>query len=148
MDSPRSSAKCARKNARNTRQMIVGIESGMRLHCTGRQGTQSTSAVAKNDFFTPEKSVGFFGGGNEMYNQEGKKLLTLNITMDESTGIGSWTEEQFIKAVKTGIIPTGGLALRFPMQPYSNLSDQEVKAIYAYLKTVPKLNHKVDRALD
>ena len=103
---------------------------------------------AKNDFFTPEKSVGFFGGGNEMYNQDGKKLVTLNITMDENTGIGSWTEEQFIKAVKTGIIPTGGPALRYPMQPYSNLTDQEVKAIYAYLKTVPKLNHKVERGLD
>lgn len=103
---------------------------------------------AKNDFYTPEKSEGFFGGGNEMFNGEGKKLVTLNITMDENTGIGKWTEEQFIKAVKSGQVPDGGPALRYPMQPYSNLSDQEVKAIYAYLKTVPKLNHKVERKLD
>lgn len=103
---------------------------------------------AKNDFYTPEKSVGFFGGGNEMYNEDGKKLYTLNITMDENTGIGKWTEEQFIKAVKSGQLPDGSPALRSPMQPYSNLSDQEVKAIYAYLKTVPKLNHKVERRLD
>ena len=103
---------------------------------------------AKNDFYTPEKSKGFFGGGNEMYNEEGKKLVTLNITMDENTGIGKWTEEQFIKAVKTGQVPDGGPALRYPMQPYSNLTDQEVRAIYAYLKTVPKLNHKVERKFD
>lgn len=103
---------------------------------------------AKNDFYTPEKSKGFFGGGNEMYNEEGKKLVTLNITMDENTGIGKWTEEQFIKAVKTGQVPDGGPALRYPMQPYSNLSDQEVRAIYAYLKTVPKLDHKVERKFD
>jgi mono/diheme cytochrome c family protein len=103
---------------------------------------------AKNDFYTPEKSKGFFGGGNEMYNEEGKKLVTLNITMDENTGIGKWTEEQFIKAVKTGQVPNGGPALRYPMQPYSNLTDQEVRAIYAYLKTVPKLDHKVERKFD
>ena len=103
---------------------------------------------AKNDFYTPEKSVGYFGGGNEMFNQEGKKLVTLNITMDENTGIGTWTEEQFIKAVKSGLVPNGQPALRYPMQPYSNLTEQEVKAIYAYLKTIPKLNHKVERKLD
>jgi cytochrome c1 len=103
---------------------------------------------AKNDFYTPEKSKGFFGGGNQMYNEEGKKMLTLNITMDENTGIGKWTEEQFIKAVKSGQVPDGGPALRYPMQPYSNLSDQEVRAIYAYLKTVPKLDHKVERKLN
>ncbi|HUS01167.1 MAG TPA: c-type cytochrome [Chitinophagaceae bacterium] len=103
---------------------------------------------AKNDFYTPEKSKGFFGGGNEMYNEEGKKLVTLNITMDENTGIGKWTEEQFIKAVRTGQVPDGGPALRYPMQPYSNLTDQEVRAIYAYLKTVPKLDHKVERKFD
>ena len=102
---------------------------------------------AKNDFFTPEKSEGFFGGGNELYDQDGKKLVTLNITMDEKTGIGNWTEEQFIQAVRSGIIPNGP-ALRYPMQPYSNLSEQEVRAIYAYLKTVPKLDHKVERKLD
>ena len=102
---------------------------------------------AKNDYFTPEKSKGFFGGGNEMYNEEGKKLVTLNITMDEETGIGKWTEEQFIKAVKSGQVPNGP-ALRYPMQPYSNLTDQEVKAVYAYLKTVPKIHHKVERKSD
>lgn len=102
---------------------------------------------AKNDYFTPEKSEGFFGGGNELHNEEGKKLVTLNLTMDENTGIGKWTEEQFIKAVKSGQVPNGP-ALRYPMQPYSNLTDQEVRAIYAYLKTVPKLNHKVERKLD
>jgi mono/diheme cytochrome c family protein len=101
---------------------------------------------AKNDYFNPEKSPGFFGGGNEMVGMEGKKLKTLNITMDE-TGIGGWSEEDFVKAVKTGIVPGNAPALRPPMQPYSNLTDSEVKAIYAYLKTVPRIKNKVDRNL-
>ena len=82
-----------------------------------------------------------------MHTEEGKEIVTLNITMDEETGIGKWTEEQFIKAVKSGQVPNGP-ALRYPMQAYSNLTDQEVRAIYAYLKTVPKQKNKVERKLE
>ncbi|RYG43691.1 MAG: hypothetical protein EOO01_20880 [Chitinophagaceae bacterium] len=81
-----------------------------------------------------------------MIGLEGKKLKSLNITMDE-TGIGGWSEDDFVKAVKYGIIPGNKPALRPPMQPYSALTDSEVKAIYAYLKTVPKIKNKVDRNL-
>lgn len=100
---------------------------------------------AKNDYFVPENSPGFFGGGNTVYNQEGEKLHTLNITMDKNTGIGNWSEEEFIRAVKSGIVPNGKPALRQPMMPYTNLTDKEVRAIYAYLKTVPLLNNKIER---
>ncbi len=103
---------------------------------------------AKNDYYNPEKSPGYFAGGNGMYNEEGKKIFSLNITMDKNTGIGNWTEEQFVAAVKAGLLPDGSHALRYPMQPYSNLTDKEVKAIYAYLKTVPVIENKVDRNLD
>ena len=99
---------------------------------------------AKNDYFNPPNSTGFFGGGNSMYSVDGTKVSSLNITMDES-GIGSWSEADFMKAVKYGQVPGNGPALRYPMQPYSSLTDAEVKAIYAYLKTVPKLHNKVDR---
>lgn len=102
---------------------------------------------AKNDYFNPEKSPGFFAGGNAMFNREGKQLNSLNITMDETTGIGKWSEDQFVTAVKSGILPDNQPALRNPMTPYANLSDKEVKAIYAYLKTVPKINNKVERKM-
>jgi cytochrome c2 len=99
----------------------------------------------KNDYFNPSRSAGFFGGGNELTDPEGKKIKSLNITMDEETGIGKWSEEDFIKAVKYGIVPNNQPALRQPMIPYTNLTDNEVKAIFAYLKTVPKLHHQVER---
>ncbi|MCW3106536.1 MAG: hypothetical protein JWQ09_1042 [Segetibacter sp.] len=100
---------------------------------------------AKNDYLTPSKSEGFFGGGNKMYDMEGKPLSTLNITMDEHTGIGKWTEEEFVKAVKYGMLPGNQPSLRYPMIPYSNLTDKEARAIYAYLKTVPSQNNQVER---
>lgn len=100
---------------------------------------------SKNNYDIPEKSEGFFGGGNEMYQLDGTKISTLNITMDKETGIGNWSQDDFMKAVKTGILPNGQPALRQPMIPYANLTDSELKAIYAYLKTVPVILHKVER---
>ncbi|MCX6275978.1 MAG: c-type cytochrome [Bacteroidetes bacterium] len=94
----------------------------------------------------PEKSEGFFGGGNQMTDEDGKPITTLNITPDEETGIGKWSEEEFIKALRSGIVPNGP-ALRNPMMPYLTLTDAEAKAIYAYLRTVPKISNEVDRGL-
>ena len=98
-----------------------------------------------DDFINPPNSKGFFGGGNEFKMPDGSKIRSLNLTMDEETGIGRWTEDEFVKAVKTGQVPNGQPALRQPMNPYFYLSDGEAKAIYAYLKTIPKIHNQVDR---
>ncbi|OWY26200.1 cytochrome c [Sphingobacteriales bacterium TSM_CSM] len=95
-----------------------------------------------NNYLEPEKSEGFFAGGNMMLGLDGKAFPSRNLTPDETTGIGNWTEEQFIKAVKFGL-RDGKPALRYPMLPYSQLTDSEAKAILTYLKTVPKINHAV-----
>jgi len=101
---------------------------------------------AKNDYSNPPKSAGYFGGGNKFEMPGGKAIYSMNLTMDEETGIGKWTEEEFIRAVKTGIVPNGP-ALRQPMKPYADLTDGEVKAVYQYLKTIPKIHNKVERGL-
>ncbi|MGZ5287620.1 MAG: c-type cytochrome [Flavisolibacter sp.] len=97
------------------------------------------------DVINPEKSKGFFGGGNKFDMPDGSTISSRNITMDDETGIGSWSEEDFIKAVKTGIMPGGQASLRPPMKPFADLTDGEVKAIFAYLKTIPKVRNHVDR---
>ncbi len=98
-----------------------------------------------DDFINPEKSKGFFGGGNTFTMPDGSKIASVNLTMDEETGIGRWTEEEFVKAIKTGIVPNGQPAVRQPMKPFVYLSDGEAKAIYAYLKTIPKIKNQVER---
>lgn len=97
-----------------------------------------------NDFMNPEKSVGYFGGGNKPLNREGEVMLTSNLTPDKETGIGTWSEEKFVKAIKSGMID-GQSALRYPMIPYSLLTDNEAKAIYTYLKTIPSIKNKIKR---
>lgn len=98
-----------------------------------------------NNFQDPEKSLGYFGGGNMPLNLDGNVVITANLTPDKETGIGNWTKEQFINAVKSGKVDNGP-ALRYPMNPYIRLSDDEVGAIYQYLKTIPPIENKVIRS--
>ena len=98
---------------------------------------------ASCDFKFPEKSAGFLGGGNKIPNLDGTIILSANLTMDAETGLGNWTEEEFIRAVKSGVRPNK-IANRYPMPPYTRLDDDEVSAIWAYLKTVPSIKNSND----
>ncbi len=92
----------------------------------------------------PEKSGGFYGGGNPLISKERELVPSANITMDKETGIGNWTQQQFYEAVKFGRNPKGG-PLYYPMFPHTTLSDTEVNAIWVYLQTVPPLKNAVAR---
>ena len=96
------------------------------------------------DYLNPENTPGYFSGGNQPLDLQGNVRRTMNLTPDLETGIGRWPEEKFVKAVKYGQ-KDGEPALRYPMLPYVHLSDSEVKAIYAYLRTIPSVKNEVER---
>lgn len=61
-----------------------------------------------------------------------------NITPDKETGIGNWTEADFIRALKEGRDPKG--RNYFPVFPYvyfSKVSDDDARALYAYMMSIP-----------
>jgi len=66
-----------------------------------------------------------------------------NLTPDENTGIGSWSEETFVKALRTGrhmgvsrpILPP------MPWPAYAKMTDEDLKAVYAYLRTIPPIHN-------
>ena len=61
-----------------------------------------------------------------------------NITPDAETGIGSWTEEQFLTAVTAGNRPDGtALSPHMPYAYYKSWSPEDLRALFAYLKNVP-----------
>ncbi len=69
---------------------------------------------------------------------------TANLTPDQNTGLGIWTEEMFLKAMRTGRHMGAGREILPPMpwQSMSQLTDQDLKAIYSYLRTIPAVaNH-------
>jgi mono/diheme cytochrome c family protein len=99
---------------------------------------------AKMDDLVPENSAGYLGGGNAMPDLTGRVVLTSNITPDEETGIGRWSEDEFVRALRHGVRPDRSVLL-YPMVPYPELSDDEARAIHAYLRTVPKIRNVVAR---
>ena len=67
-----------------------------------------------------------------------------NLTPDMETGIGSWTEEQIVTAIRTGMRPDGRLLnppMPWPM--YSRLTDLDAHAVAKYLKSLPPVSHRV-----
>ena len=76
------------------------------------------------------------------------KIHTPNITPDPETGIGKWTDEQIIDAIRMGQHPDGSILGPFmPFHLYRSLSDTDVKAIVAYLRQVPPVRHEVPRSV-
>jgi hypothetical protein len=74
---------------------------------------------------------------------------TFNLTPDENTGIGSWSEDTFVQAIRTGrhmgvsrpILPP------MPWQFYRNLTDDDLRSIYAFLRTIPPVHNRVPEPL-
>ena len=61
-----------------------------------------------------------------------------NISPDTLTGIGKWTLEDFTKAVRQGVRPDGvPLSKDMPFKSFSHFTDDEVAAIWSYLRSVP-----------
>jgi hypothetical protein len=68
-----------------------------------------------------------------------------NLTPDDVTGIGAWTEESFIQAMRTGKHLGTGRAILPPM-PWFNLAeatDEDLSAMFAYLQSIPPIENMV-----
>lgn len=97
-----------------------------------------------NNLLYPEKSPGYMGGGTTLLDDEGQPILSANITMHPDHGIGSWTEQQFVQAVKFGQLPNGEM-VSTAMPKYSAFPEEEIATIWRYLETVPVLDHAVEK---
>ena len=74
-----------------------------------------------------------------------------NLTPDSATGIGAWGEETFIRTLRTGkhLGQENGRPILPPM-PWYNLAkmeEEDLKAIYAYLMSIPPINNRVPAAM-
>jgi len=65
-----------------------------------------------------------------------------NLTPDRETGLGKWSVAEIIAAVRTGTRPDGRmLSPVMPWRSYAALTDDDAKALAAYLKSVPAVAH-------
>jgi len=74
-------------------------------------------------------------------------VFSKNITPDPETGIGKWTEEIFIETMRSGkhIDLRRGILPPMPWEDYGKLSDDDLKAVFAYLMTLPPVRNAVPK---
>ena len=109
------------------------------------------SIVACGNCHTPQGPAGPLPGkelaGGMDFIEPGIKAYASNITPDRETGIGRWTDAQLISAIREGRLPNGKLiGPIMPIGLYRGISDVDVKAIVAYLRSVPAVKNKVLRS--
>jgi mono/diheme cytochrome c family protein len=84
-----------------------------------------------------------FAGGRPIETPFGN-ITSANITPDRDTGIGAWSDEDFDNALRKGIRPNGArLYPAMPYTAYTKMSQYDVLAIRAYLKTVAPVRNPV-----
>ena len=68
-----------------------------------------------------------------------------NLTPEINTGMGIWTEDMFLKAMRTGKHMGAGREILPPMpwQSLGSLTDDDLKAVFAYLKSIPAIKNRV-----
>ncbi len=71
--------------------------------------------------------------------------FAMNLTPDKTTGLGSWTQEMFISAIRSGKHQGTGRAILPPMPWYwyRNMTDEDLKAVFAYLQSLPPVNNAI-----
>ena len=68
-----------------------------------------------------------------------------NLTPEQNTGLGIWTEEMFVKTIRTGRHMGTSRPINPPMPwpAYRNATDEDLKAVYAYLRTIKPIKNRV-----
>jgi hypothetical protein len=90
----------------------------------------------------PLKDKKFAGG--EIIKHADFTAVTPNITPDPQTGIGKWTDDQIALAIREGRRPDGRLlGPAMPSRSYRSLADDDVKAMIAYLRSVPPVDNPI-----
>ncbi len=128
--------------------------------CLATQPSHAQSADAERGMYlvraggcvtchTAEKDGTPLAGGRKLDTPFGA-FYTPNITPDTDTGIGSWTEDDFVKAVRKGRRPDGAAYYpAFPYPSYAGITEDDARAMWAYLRSLdPVSQANRDHALD
>ena len=94
----------------------------------------------KDKFGKPKAGMEFAGG--EPF---GPTVVSANITPDPS-GISYYDEKLFIKTMRTGHVGARPVKAPMPWWFFKNMNDDDLKALFCYLRTVKPVHHRVDNS--
>jgi mono/diheme cytochrome c family protein len=109
------------------------------------------SIVACDNCHTPKGPQGELPGmelaGGVKFEEDVFTAFSPNITPDAETGIGRWSDEQIIAAIRDGKRPDGSIiGPPMPIALYRGMSDEDAKAIVAYLRSVKPVVNKTEKS--
>ncbi len=115
------------------------------------RGRYLVSSLGCIDCHTPTKAGGaltsdlLLAGGQRWDIPPFGTLYTANLTPDVESGIGSKSDDQLVQAIRRGVRSDGTRMLPFPMPwpALAQLSERDVKAIIAYLRSLPPVKNKI-----
>ena len=104
-----------------------------------------------SDCHTPGGMMGaadmkrYLGGSDVGFSIPGEGVYVgQNLTPDDETGIGKWTSDDIITAIRKGKRPDGSeLSGVMPSASFARLTDEDAAAIAAFLKSIPPVNNKI-----
>jgi mono/diheme cytochrome c family protein len=107
-----------------------------------------TAVGVCGDCHTPRDShgqpiAGMSMAGGNIFDDSGHPVASANITPDPS-GISYYDEALFVRVMRTASVKGRKLNVMMPTWAFNGLSDQDLKAIYAYLRTLPPVRHRID----
>lgn len=113
------------------------------------RGKYLVTVAACSDCHTPQKqgkrieSLSFAGGF--VFEENGRRVASANITQDGS-GISYYDEKRFVDVMRTGHVGSRPLSPVMPWTVYKGMTDDDLRAMYAYLKTLKPVKHTVDNS--
>jgi hypothetical protein len=87
-----------------------------------------------------------FAGGNT-FMQEGREPRAAANLTPAANGIPYYTEELFLEVIRTGRVREREISDVMPWGHYRGMTDEDLKAIFAYIKTLEPVDHFVDNAM-
>jgi mono/diheme cytochrome c family protein len=133
---------------------IAAAAAGARAETRVERGRYLVETIAGcGNCHTPRGPGGAFAADKHMaggfvIDEKPFRAVASNITLDKETGIGSWTDAQLARAIREGLRPDGSLiGPPMPFQLYRRISDSDLAAIVAYLRTLKPIKNKVERSV-
>jgi hypothetical protein len=93
--------------------------------------------------------VGAIGASMTAWSGPWGVSFTANLTPDPETGLGKWTQRNFIETIRTGRHMGRGREVLPPMPiaVYRNFNDADLEAIFSYLQSLPAIRNRVPEPL-
>ncbi len=85
-------------------------------------------------------------GGTLVYEDSTSRIIAPNITPDNETGAGKWTDDMLARAIREGVGHDGrALNWQMPYNVFRNMSDEDLASVIVYLRSLPAIYNVVEK---